>query len=113
MMPQKTNQLPKKGTTQAAPSPLHRLLPFFVIGAAVLLLGVGIVLIRRANEPTSNSDIPTLATDMPRLAVDQKLVDFGKVPLDIPVKATFKLTNVGDQPLQILNQPVVEVKQGC
>jgi hypothetical protein len=50
---------------------------------------------------------------MPRLAVDQKQMDFGKVPLDIPLKATFKLSNVGDQPLQILNQPVVEVKQGC
>ncbi|MBM4458724.1 MAG: DUF1573 domain-containing protein [Chloroflexi bacterium] len=50
---------------------------------------------------------------MPRLAVDQKTMDFGKVPLDIPVKATFKLTNVGDQPLQILNKPIVEVRQGC
>jgi hypothetical protein len=35
------------------------------------------------------------------------------VPLDVPVKATFRLSNVGDRPLSILNQPVVEVKQGC
>jgi len=112
-MSPKTRQLPKKEAPQAAPSPLRRLLPFFVIGAALLLLGAGIVLVRRANGPTNDSDIPTLAADMPRLAVDQKLLDFGKVPLDIPIKATFKLTNVGDQPLRILNQPVVEVKQGC
>ena len=39
--------------------------------------------------------------------------DFGRVPLDIPVRATFTLSNDGDQPLQILNQPVVEVKEGC
>ncbi len=49
----------------------------------------------------------------PSLVADRQQIDFGKVPLDIPVKATFKLTNVGDQPLQVLNQPVVEVKQGC
>jgi len=46
--------------------------------------------------------------------VDRQQIDFGKVPLDKPVKATFMLSNVGDQPLQILGeQPVVEVKQGC
>ena len=112
-MPSKANQLPKHGKTPAAPSPRRKLLPFFVVGAAVLLIALGIVYMRRSGEPAGASGNPTLASNSPRLAVDQKLIDFGKVPLDIPVKATFKLSNVGDQPLQILNQPVVEVKQGC
>ena len=112
-MPQKANQLPKHGKTTAAPSPRRKLLPFFVVGAAVLLIVLGLVFLRRPGEPASTSDLPTLATNMPRLAVDQKQIDFGKVPLDIPVKATFKLSNVGDQPLQILGQPMIEVKQGC
>ncbi len=50
---------------------------------------------------------------MPRLAVDRTRIDFGKVPLDVPVRATFRLSNIGDRPLKLLNQPVVEVKQGC
>jgi hypothetical protein len=112
-MPQKTNQLPKHGISKAAPSNQRKLLPFFVVGAAVLLIVLGLVLVRRAGEPASTSDIPILETNMPRLAVDQKSIDFGKVPLDIPVKATFKLSNVGDLPLQILGQPAIEVKQGC
>jgi len=112
-MPSKANQLPKDRTAKAAPSPRRRLLPLLAVGAAVLLIVLGLVFLRKPGEPASNSDIPTLATNMPRLAVDQKQMDFGKVPLDIPIKATFKLSNVGDQPLQILGQPVVEVKQGC
>jgi hypothetical protein len=112
-MPQKANQLPKHGIAKAAPSSRRKLLPLFVVGAAVLLIVLGLALVRRAGESASTSDIPTLETNMPRLAVDQKSIDFGKVPLDIPVKATFKLSNVGDQPLQILGQPVVAVKQGC
>jgi hypothetical protein len=107
------NQLPKDRTTKAASSSQRKVLPFFAIGVAVLVIVLGLVFLRRPGEPTSTSDLPTLATNMPRLAVDQKQMDFGKVPLDIPLKATFKLSNVGDQPLQILNQPVVEVKQGC
>jgi hypothetical protein len=49
-----------------------------------------------------------------RIAVFRRgAVGVGKVPLEKTVKATFKLSNVGDQPLQILNPPVVEVKQCC
>jgi len=45
--------------------------------------------------------------------VDRQQIDFGKLPLDKTVKATFQVSNVGDQPLQIVSEPVVEVKQGC
>jgi len=112
-MPPRANQLPKDRTVKPVPSSQRKWLPFIAVGAAILLIVLGLALIRRPGDPASTSGNPALATNMPRLAVDQKSIDFGKVPLDIPVKASFKLTNVGDQPLQILNQPVVEVKQGC
>jgi hypothetical protein len=112
-MPPRAKQLPRDRTVKPVPSSSRRLLPFLAAGAAVLLIVLGLLLLRRPGAPAGASDIPILATNMPRLAVDQKTMDFGKVPLDIPVKATFKLTNVGDQPLQILNKPIVEVRQGC
>ncbi len=52
-------------------------------------------------------------TGRPEQAVDPTWIDFGKVPLEVPVRATFRLTNVGDRPLQLLNQPDIEVKAGC
>lgn len=79
----------------------------------MLLITAGIVLARLSPQPTGAAAGATRAINAPRLAVDRTLIDFGKVPLDVPVRATFRLRNVGDRPLQILNQPVVEVKAGC
>jgi hypothetical protein len=47
-----------------------------------------------------------------RLAVDQLEVDHGEVPYNHTVDATFRLKNVGDQPLE-LEQPEVEILDGC
>ena len=49
----------------------------------------------------------------PRLVVDPEKIDFGKVQVNNPVTASFRLTNAGDQPLQILGEPVVRVVEGC
>jgi hypothetical protein len=40
-------------------------------------------------------------------------VDEGYVRFNVPVRTTFRLSNVGDQPLQILGQPQVELVEGC
>ena len=112
-MPSKTNQLPKEWKANTARPPRRSALPFYLGGGALLVIMIGIVLLTNLGRGSSASSSPAQATGQPKLAVDREQIDFGKVPLDIPVKATFKLSNVGDQPLQILNQPVVEVKQGC
>lgn len=109
----KTNQLPKGGKAAAAPPSRRNVLPFVVAAAALLLVVLGLALLARPGTPSTATAGPTLAVNTPRLAMDRTLIDFGKVPLDVPVKATFKLSNVGDRPLRILNQPVVEVKEGC
>jgi hypothetical protein len=49
----------------------------------------------------------------PRLAVDKDLIDFGPVRFEKIVQARFLLRNVGDQPLQIVANPPVEVVEGC
>ena len=116
-MPTKANQLPKSGKVKTPPPkrnglPLRLALPI-VAGGALLIIIIGVVLWVNAGRGSSGTNVPALVTGKPSLVVDRAQIDFGKVPLDIPVKATFKLSNVGDQALQILGEPVVEVKQGC
>ena len=45
--------------------------------------------------------------------MDQEKLDFGDVPFEQLVVATFRLTNTGDAPLQILGEPVVAAVEGC
>jgi len=111
-MPSQINQLPKDGKAKAAPPPQRNTLAI-VAGGALLVIIIGGVLLALAGRGSSGTSVPAQVSGKPSLAVDREQIDFGKVPLDIPVKATFKLSNVGDQPLQIVGQPLVEVKQGC
>ncbi len=48
----------------------------------------------------------------PRLAVDNRAIDYGSVPFNREVKATFQVSNVGDQRLAIRKVDVKTV-QGC
>lgn len=112
-MPAKAHKPPKIGKNHTSPPARRTPWPMFVGGAAVLLLVLGIVLVMRPSAPAANTTNATPAADAPRLVVDRQQIDFGQVPLDIPVKATFQLSNAGGQPLQIVSQPVVEVRQGC
>jgi hypothetical protein len=47
-----------------------------------------------------------------RLAVDSRVIDYGNVSFNQEVKATFKVTNVGDQKLAI-RKVDVKIVQGC
>lgn len=111
-MPKKANQLARGGNAKTLP-PKRNSLPYVLAGGALLVIVIGVVLLANLGRGSSGSASPAQVAGRPSLAVDRQQIDFGKVPLDIPVKASFRLSNVGDQPLQILNQPVVEVKQGC
>ena len=86
--------------------------PFVVMGVgAVLIIVVGFLAWNGSNakKPSATPQ----ATGSPKLNVDRDSIDFGKVPLDIPVKAEFKLKNVGGQPLAIKGEPRVELVKGC
>ena len=80
-------------------------------GAGVLLLLIGsLVLWNRVNrEPAP----PPQVTGAPRLAVDQTTIDEGDVPLGKTIRSIFRLQNVGDQPLAVVDEPQVEVVEGC
>jgi hypothetical protein len=92
-----------------------------VIGVAiltVLVAGLGALLTQRSEsadragyQQDANWDAPAFIGG-PRLAIDQAIVDHGEVPYGHEVQASYRLRNVGDQPLQIQN-PEVAILDGC
>jgi hypothetical protein len=93
---------PKKGASAAL---------WLALGGLVVVI-VGVFLIVRPGGAAAPAATPQV-TGKPRLAVDGDKIDFGTVPLNKPVKATFKLTNVGDKTLVIEGEPEVQVLKGC
>ena len=49
----------------------------------------------------------------PRLKLDRDRVDLGPVKLGSWVEVKYRLTNSGDQPLRLTEEPYVEVVEGC
>lgn len=93
--------------------PAKRGLPWPVwaaLGGLVLVIAGIAFLARPAGQAAS---VTPEVVGQARLAVDRDTIDFGTVPLDKTVEATFKLTNVGDEPLQIEGRPTIEVRKGC
>jgi flagellar basal body-associated protein FliL len=93
------------------PLPKRNPLPLILMGIALVLVAVGAFFLfgRSDNEPPK----PVETAGRPNLAVDREQIDFGKVPVEQVVKSEFELSNTGDQPLQILGAPQVEVREGC
>jgi len=83
-----------------------------IAGAAILLVIVGLALWWN-----SASSVPATAPQAgggtPKLVVDRTTIDDGYVKFGAPVRATFKLSNSGSQPLQLLGEPKVELIEGC
>jgi hypothetical protein len=81
-----------------------------IAGALLLIIGGGLIM-----WPSSSpqpAEVPEV-TGAPRLLVDQTTIDEGYVKLNTSVRTTFRLSNVGDQPLTILGEPQVELIEGC
>ncbi len=88
--------------------------PFVVMGVgAVLIVVVGFLALNGGDTKKPVAVATPQVTGSPRLGVDRDSIDLGKLPLNIPVKAEFKLKNVGDQPLTIKGEPRVELVKGC
>jgi hypothetical protein len=82
----------------------------WLAGIGVLALIVGGVLVWTTSRP--GPAVPPEVEGAPKLAVDQTVVDEGYVKFNVPVRTTFRLSNVGDQPLKIEAAPV-ELVEGC
>lgn len=82
----------------------------FIFILVVVLAVVGIsVIISQSLRPTYQPEY----TGGARLQVAQDTLDFGQIKYDVPVEAVFNLQNIGDEPLLIVREPVVELIEGC
>lgn len=83
------------------------------VAAGVLLVATAIMVI---NQQQQNSPAPGFVPEVsgaPRVSVSEEVVDYGDVPLNTTIETVFRVRNVGDEPLQILGEPQVELVQGC
>ena len=90
----------------------RRSVPFPILAVAGGLALVGIAAFALF-APRSGRGGETEVTGQPRLKVDREMIDLGDVRLGQTVDASFLLTNVGDQPLQLAEEPYIEVVEGC
>ena len=100
----------KSGRKDVSPAPRQRPWLWIAAGAAVVLIAGGVVMLSARTSPAAPA--PAVA-GAPQLAVDRTTVDEGYVKFGTPVHETFRLSNAGNQPLQILGEPQVELVQGC
>ncbi len=99
------------------------LLPSIVIGVVVLLLASCSSGDKQATLHGTKPPVPTLfgttlAPELapykggPRLYIREAALDFGKVPIETNVDATFHFQNIGDAALSIKNS-FIRVVEGC
>jgi hypothetical protein len=103
----------RKGKQKKRQTPASRFPRLWLAVGGVLLLIAGALLVLR---PWSGDDKPQSTPQVagtPRLMVDQTTVDHGYIKYDVPVRTTFRLSNVGDQQLEIVGAPQVQLIQGC
>lgn len=81
------------------------------IVAGVLLFSIGGIFVWSGLG--GKKTVAPQVTGAPSLVVDQTTIDEGDVKLGQTIRSAFRLQNVGDQPLQILGEPQVEVVEGC
>jgi hypothetical protein len=82
------------------------------VGGALLLIAGGLGIAWTSSDAASPAVTPEV-TGAPRLRVDQDVIDEGYIKLNKTIRTTFRLSNVGDQPLRILSEPQVELVEGC
>jgi hypothetical protein len=83
---------------------------FLALGGA-LLVGLAFFIFRGSQNSQPMAAIEV--NDAASLKVDKEQVDLGDVQLGQTVKVSFRLTNVGDQPLRFSEKPFIEVVEGC
>jgi hypothetical protein len=90
----------------------RKVLPLLVVAAGVLVIGVAILVITTAGGAADPNFAPQV-TGAPKLVVDQPFYDLGDFHFNTMAEVTYTLSNVGDQPLRILELPQVQVLEGC
>jgi hypothetical protein len=93
--------------TEITPSPRPRWLIPVLFALPALIVAAMVFLLTRP-EPYKPE-----VTGRPSGVVSQQLFDYGDVKGGTWIETSFKIQNVGDQPLNVLNEPYVELIEGC
>lgn len=104
----------KAGQQSARISPIKHFSLLHVIILAVGLVAAGLALLLTTNQNRLPEGFVPETQGAPRLSVDQDSIDFGDVKVGKNVEAIFRVRNVGDQPLRILDtEPPLRLVEGC
>ena len=89
---------------------VRKLWPLLIAIGGIALIGLALWATRRGD---ATPDAVIEVQGAPSLKVDQEKIDLGDIRLGKTVSASFTLTNVGDKPLRLTDQPYIEVAAGC
>lgn len=88
-----------------------------LVGGAVLIIAALVLGVFQGDDSASQEpfdpNFEPEVTGAPSVAVDQEVIDYGDVKLGTTVTTVFNVRNVGDEPLQIIGEPRVELVEGC
>lgn len=80
------------------------------MGSALLLGGLLFAFLSGGNTPRDY--VPSFSGG-PHIEIEPDFLDYGYVKLNTVIISEITIRNVGDEPLHILGQPQVEVREGC
>lgn len=101
-------------TRRPAVPPARKGTPSWLLWAGLAVVGVLAVVGLLAWQAGEGTELDVAgAKGTPNLVVDQTAIDFGDVPVNKMVKASFLVSNTGDGPLSLAVPPVPEVLEGC
>jgi len=83
------------------------MIPVVVGGVIVMAIIIAIMI------GNSNTSFNPQVTGSPRAEVIEATINHEYVSFEQPVESVFRIRNVGDKPLIILDEPRVELMQGC
>lgn len=107
-MASKTN--PSKPRAKKATG-ANRIWPIVLVGGGILLVALAYFALRDRGQP--GADVNPQAGGSPNITVEPAVIDMGDIKLGTPVKASFTVTNAGNQPLQLTEDPYIELVEGC
>ena len=83
-----------------------------IFAAGAILIGIAGWLATRSSGGIPKDFVPEVV-GAPKASVSEEWIDYGDVRLGTNVETVFHVSNVGDETLYILDEPRVEVIQGC
>jgi hypothetical protein len=91
----------------------RRRFPPLLILAGVAALALAAIAALSASAQPQAQAVPIETRGAPKLKVDFESIDLGNLPLGTTTRATFRVSNAGDQPLRVAKAPSIQVLEGC